>query len=236
MMTFLKAHHKTTKRILNRKLTVRKESRRNLTLVNVFIPVPTFEEIHASFQSPCVKKERNLETLSTPPSLSEYPYTSKNTPYELVNVLQPFHPEMNHSPDSYPFELDTVSREKEKPNDMYNSQRKISSEASLSSDTEHSDFEVKQEHKKAVVPGKRPPGRPPGVKTKKEKPEKKTGRLWEFIRDLLLDPQYCPNLICWENHDDGVFRFVKSDKVAKIWGDRKGNEKMNYEKLSRAMR
>lgn len=113
------------------------------------------------------------------------------------------------------------------------SERKNSTDNSLCSDTEQSDFEIKRKSKKV---GKRPPGRPPGVKTNKDKPEKKTGRLWEFIRDLLLDPQHCPSVICWENYDDGVFRFVKSEKVAKIWGDRKGNEKMNYEKLSRAMR
>jgi len=82
---------------------------------------------------------------------------------------------------------------------------------------------------------KRPPGRPPGAKAK-AKTEKKTGRLWEFIRNLLHNPETCPSVICWEDHDEGIFRFVKSEKVAKIWGNRKNNDKMNYEKLSRAMR
>ncbi|GFG36446.1 hypothetical protein Cfor_11880, partial [Coptotermes formosanus] len=87
------------------------------------------------------------------------------------------------------------------------------------------------------LPGKRRPGRPrlPGRKGKKTA-EKKTGRLWEFIRDLLLNRDYCPSLICWENHDEGVFRFVRSEKVAKLWGTLKENPKMTYEKLSRAMR
>lgn len=66
--------------------------------------------------------------------------------------------------------------------------------------------------------------------------EKKTGRLWEFIRDLLLNHDYCPSLICWENYDEGMFRFVRSEKVAKLWGTLKDNPKMTYEKLSRAMR
>lgn len=84
--------------------------------------------------------------------------------------------------------------------------------------------------------GKRRPGRPrlPGRRGKKT--EKKTGRLWEFIRDLLLNREYCPSLICWENHDEGMFRFVRSEKVAKLWGSLKDNPKMTYEKLSRAMR
>ena len=64
----------------------------------------------------------------------------------------------------------------------------------------------------------------------------KIGRLWEFIRDLLLNPEYCPSMVRWENYNEGVFRFVDSRKVAKLWGTIKENPKMTYEKLSRAMR
>ncbi|XP_040078437.1 ETS homologous factor isoform X9 [Ixodes scapularis] len=62
------------------------------------------------------------------------------------------------------------------------------------------------------------------------------GKLWEFIRDLLLNPTTNPSLIRWERREDGIFKFVQSDKVAKMWGDRKQNPRMTYEKLSRAMR
>lgn len=62
------------------------------------------------------------------------------------------------------------------------------------------------------------------------------GKLWEFIRDLLRNRETCPSLICWEDYSQAKFRFVKSDEVAKRWGSRKGNTKMTYEKLSRAMR
>lgn len=65
---------------------------------------------------------------------------------------------------------------------------------------------------------------------------KGNGKLWEFIRDLLLDPATNPSLIRWERREDGVFKFVQSDKVAKLWGQRKQNPRMTYEKLSRAMR
>lgn len=65
---------------------------------------------------------------------------------------------------------------------------------------------------------------------------KKTGRLWEFIRNLLLDPKTCPSLLRWEDAHAGIFRIVQSDAIANKWGMRKNNEKMNYEKLSRAMR
>lgn len=62
------------------------------------------------------------------------------------------------------------------------------------------------------------------------------GKLWEFIRDLLRNRETCPSLICWEDYSQAKFRFVRSDEVAKRWGSRKGNTKMTYEKLSRAMR
>jgi len=64
----------------------------------------------------------------------------------------------------------------------------------------------------------------------------KTVHLWEFIRDILLDPEHCPTLIKWEDREMGVFRFMQSDVVASMWGEKKRNPKMTYEKLSRAMR
>ncbi|XP_066592867.1 ETS homologous factor-like isoform X2 [Prorops nasuta] len=84
------------------------------------------------------------------------------------------------------------------------------------------------------VPTKRSPGRPRLLKAKKNATGQ--GKLWEFIRDLLRNRETCPSLICWEDYSQAKFRFVKSDEVAKRWGSRKGNTKMTYEKLSRAMR
>ena len=84
------------------------------------------------------------------------------------------------------------------------------------------------------VSTKRPPGRPRVLKTKKNSTSQ--GKLWEFIRDLLRNRETCPSLIRWEDYSQAKFRFVKSDEVAKRWGSRKGNTKMTYEKLSRAMR
>lgn len=53
---------------------------------------------------------------------------------------------------------------------------------------------------------------------------------------MLLSDRTNPSFIRWERREDGVFKFVQSDKVAKLWGERKQNPKMTYEKLSRAMR
>ena len=66
----------------------------------------------------------------------------------------------------------------------------------------------------------------------------KGNHLWEFIRDLLKekDHQYRNGLIRWENKDDGVFKIVNSERVAKLWGAKKNNHTMTYEKFSRAMR
>ncbi|XP_054153756.1 ETS homologous factor-like isoform X1 [Oppia nitens] len=77
-------------------------------------------------------------------------------------------------------------------------------------------------------------GRPPKKDAKVR--TKGNGKLWEFIRDLLLNSATNPGMIRWERREDGVFKFVQSDKVAKMWGERKQNPRMTYEKLSRAMR
>nr|ACZ65094.1 Ets-like factor [Paracentrotus lividus] len=64
----------------------------------------------------------------------------------------------------------------------------------------------------------------------------KGNHLWEFIRDLLKSDSYCPKFIRWEDRESGVFRFVNSEAVANMWGRKKNNPQMTYEKLSRAMR
>ncbi|KAK6060745.1 Ets-domain protein [Cooperia oncophora] len=63
----------------------------------------------------------------------------------------------------------------------------------------------------------------------------KGNKLWEFIRDALKDPVTCPSIVRWEDPIEGVFRIVESEKLARLWGERKNNTKMTYEKLSRAM-
>ncbi|XP_071099942.1 ETS homologous factor-like [Haliotis cracherodii] len=64
----------------------------------------------------------------------------------------------------------------------------------------------------------------------------KGNHLWEFIRDLLKDPNLNPSLLKWEDKESGVFKFVQSEAVASMWGRKKNNPGMTYEKLSRAMR
>ncbi|KAL3842256.1 hypothetical protein ACJMK2_020289 [Sinanodonta woodiana] len=80
-------------------------------------------------------------------------------------------------------------------------------------------------------------------KSERKRPGRKKGQvsrvyhLWEFIRDLLNDPQCCPSLIRWENEAEGIFRVVRSEDVAKLWGQKKKNRTaMTYEKMSRSIR
>ncbi|KAM5319486.1 ETS homologous factor isoform 3-T3 [Glossophaga mutica] len=74
------------------------------------------------------------------------------------------------------------------------------------------------------------------VKSHTKKHNPRGTHLWEFIRDILLNPERNPGLIKWEDRSEGIFRFLKSEAVAQLWGKKKNNSSMTYEKLSRAMR
>ncbi|NXJ10171.1 ELF5 factor, partial [Odontophorus gujanensis] len=63
-----------------------------------------------------------------------------------------------------------------------------------------------------------------------------SSHLWEFVRDLLLSPEENSGILEWEDRGQGIFRVVKSEALAKMWGERKKNDRMTYEKLSRALR
>ncbi|XP_078402889.1 ETS-related transcription factor Elf-3 [Cetorhinus maximus] len=74
------------------------------------------------------------------------------------------------------------------------------------------------------------------VETKKSKHSPRGTHLWEFIRDILLHPEINNGLLKWEDRSEGIFKFLKSEAVAQLWGEKKKNSSMTYEKLSRAMR
>ncbi|XP_041092023.1 ETS domain-containing protein Elk-4-like [Polyodon spathula] len=58
--------------------------------------------------------------------------------------------------------------------------------------------------------------------------------LWQFLVQLLLDPRK-EHLIRWTS-DDGEFKLLQAEEVARLWGVRKNKPSMNYDKLSRALR
>ncbi|XP_069797642.1 ETS-related transcription factor Elf-3 [Narcine bancroftii] len=74
------------------------------------------------------------------------------------------------------------------------------------------------------------------AETKRSKHSPRGTHLWEFIRDILLHPEANNGLLKWEDRSEGIFKFLKSEAVAQLWGEKKKNSSMTYEKLSRAMR
>lgn len=83
---------------------------------------------------------------------------------------------------------------------------------------------------------KRQPGRPRGSGKKNPPKRIKNVSVPEFLRNLLLDPEYCPKIIKWEDYSNGKFRFLDTGAVAKLWGGKRENSSMSFEKFSRAMR
>ncbi|XP_066481463.1 ETS-related transcription factor Elf-3 [Tiliqua scincoides] len=74
------------------------------------------------------------------------------------------------------------------------------------------------------------------LETKKSKHSPRGIHLWEFIRDILIHPEMNEGLLKWEDRREGIFKFLRSEAVAQLWGQKKKNSSMTYEKLSRAMR
>ncbi|CAG7829900.1 unnamed protein product [Allacma fusca] len=59
-------------------------------------------------------------------------------------------------------------------------------------------------------------------------------QLWQFLLEILADRRK-KNVIQWVGRN-GEFKLIDPELVAQMWGERKNKPKMNYEKLSRALR
>ncbi|XP_017005885.3 DNA-binding protein D-ETS-4 isoform X1 [Drosophila takahashii] len=60
--------------------------------------------------------------------------------------------------------------------------------------------------------------------------------LWQFLKELLANPQVNGTAIRWIDRSKGIFKIEDSVRVAKLWGRRKNRPAMNYDKLSRSIR
>ncbi|XP_075211508.1 DNA-binding protein Ets98B isoform X2 [Lycorma delicatula] len=60
--------------------------------------------------------------------------------------------------------------------------------------------------------------------------------LWQFLKELLAQPQLHGSCIRWLDRSKGVFKIEDSVRVARLWGKRKNRPAMNYDKLSRSIR
>ena len=59
--------------------------------------------------------------------------------------------------------------------------------------------------------------------------------LWEFLLELLAD-ESCRSIICWRRREEGEFELLNQQEVARRWGILKQRGRMDYGKLSRALR
>lgn len=63
-------------------------------------------------------------------------------------------------------------------------------------------------------------------------------RLFEYLHESLCNPEMA-SCIQWIDQTKGIFQFVSKnkEKLAQLWGKRKGNRKtMTYQKMARALR
>ncbi|XP_056099593.1 ETS homologous factor isoform X1 [Rhinichthys klamathensis goyatoka] len=97
-------------------------------------------------------------------------------------------------------------------------------------------FDIKSSFQPNITLTSPAPSSPDPKRSQVKRHNPRGTHLWEFIRDILLNPERNPGLIKWEDRSEGVFRFLKSEAVAQLWGKKKNNSSMTYEKLSRAMR
>ncbi|XP_071503221.1 SAM pointed domain-containing Ets transcription factor-like [Diadema antillarum] len=61
-------------------------------------------------------------------------------------------------------------------------------------------------------------------------------QLWQFLKELLLQPNSYTYCIRWLDRNQGIFKIEDSVEVARLWGMRKNRPAMNYDKLSRSIR
>nr|XP_020736815.1 transcription factor Spi-C [Odocoileus virginianus texanus] len=79
---------------------------------------------------------------------------------------------------------------------------------------------------------------PPSLLQQKGGKGRKKLRLFEYLHESLCNPEMA-SCIQWIDQTKGIFQFVSKnkEKLAQLWGKRKGNRKtMTYQKMARALR
>ncbi|XP_058529476.1 transcription factor Spi-C [Ochotona princeps] len=80
-------------------------------------------------------------------------------------------------------------------------------------------------------------GQPALLRQNRAKGRKKL-RLFEYLHESLCSPEMA-SCIQWVDKNKGIFQFMSKnkEKLAELWGQRKGNRKtMTYQKMARALR
>ena len=67
---------------------------------------------------------------------------------------------------------------------------------------------------------------------------KKSGRprLCQYLLELLENPDKYAYMIDWVDKEKGVFKFINSGEVARMWGRRRNKPSMKYENFARSLR
>ncbi|XP_069489686.1 ETS-related transcription factor Elf-3 [Ambystoma mexicanum] len=110
------------------------------------------------------------------------------------------------------------------------------SDLSLNASMNISESNLQQQKRKRGRPRKISKENRDCLDSKRSKHSARGSHLWEFIRDILIHPELNEGLMKWEDRSEGIFKFLRSEAVAQLWGQKKKNTSMTYEKLSRAMR
>lgn len=71
-------------------------------------------------------------------------------------------------------------------------------------------------------------GVPPSPTKKRYRRARQQQQLWQFLLETLSNPKYNPCYIEWLDRSQGIFRFVESQKIARLWGLRRKRANMTY--------
>lgn len=120
--------------------------------------------------------------------------------------------------------------------DVKRNTKTIKKEFTSDGESEEFDFDeckASPKTKRTSSGHKRVPSKNPIPQQRKKGSKQKIS---QWIVSLLRDPATNPTVITWEHEPSGKFKVTDSTEFARKWGEVKKNKKMNYEKLSRAMR
>lgn len=67
---------------------------------------------------------------------------------------------------------------------------------------------------------------------------KRCPHIWQFCLALLANPKFNNRIIRWVDKEARIFKILKPDEVADLWGAQKIRKykKMDYEKMARGLR
>ncbi|CAL4133747.1 unnamed protein product, partial [Meganyctiphanes norvegica] len=59
---------------------------------------------------------------------------------------------------------------------------------------------------------------------------------WEFLMRLLVNSETNPEVICWEDESQYIFRLVQPNKIVELWNAKGGKSSGNYDNFARSLR